>query len=149
MFFNNLHWGGWRDSNLFHPIWLSQVTDSSFAALRSKTTKMPFWHKRAKPVVGGSRMTTPPSVSASKVLRDPRSGRPYPKSCFSVAQVSGLLSLVDTVVPLKRISTWSADDLLAAGYRALRTHLRASDNSNRVPPVPECVRRDRVESEYG
>lgn len=77
-----------------------------------------------------------------KHLLDPRTGRAYPKEFFSVEMVDTLLMLVDAVVPTELIAGWSDEDRKAAGDWALRRHLRASDNLNRVPSMPECVKRD-------
>jgi hypothetical protein len=55
-----------------------------------------------------------------------------------------LLLLVEHVVPRSRLEAWSPLERYAAGDWALRVHVRASDNLNRVPSKPECVRRDSV-----
>jgi hypothetical protein len=74
----------------------------------------------------------------------PMSGQRYRKTDFDPEAVDLLLLLVDEVVPRAAIDAWTQEERHAVGDWALRTHLRASDNLNRVPSKPECVRRDAV-----
>jgi hypothetical protein len=70
---------------------------------------------------------------------DPRTGRPYAKEPFSAEAVDTLLCLADAPVPMEVILGWNSEQIQMAGDWALRVHLRASDNLNRVPPKPAHV----------
>ncbi len=85
----------------------------------------------------------------SKTPRQPFTGKPYLPDEFKASQVEILLLLVDEVVPMDRINAWSEAERVAAGDWAFRSHLRASDNLNRVPLMPECVKRDRIDPARG
>jgi hypothetical protein len=69
----------------------------------------------------------------------PLNGRPYAKDAFDAVTVDTLLCLADAPAPMEVILSWSEEQLVAAGDWALRVHLRASDNLNRVPPKPDHV----------
>jgi hypothetical protein len=59
--------------------------------------------------------------------------------------VRDMLALVDSPVPLVVMREWSGWELQAVEDWAAQTHLKASDNNLRVPPVPRCVRAYVVE----
>jgi len=69
----------------------------------------------------------------------PLTGKPYPKDYFEPEAVDTLLCLADAPVPMEVILGWNAEQLSEAGDWALRTHLWASDNSNRIPAKPRHV----------
>lgn len=73
----------------------------------------------------------------------PLTGRPYTRAYFDVQMVDTLLLLVGSPCPMDVIGTWSKEQLEQAGDWALRSHLRASDNGNRVPPKPAHVTANR------
>lgn len=69
----------------------------------------------------------------------PFTGKRYSKSFFDARMVESLLLLVAVDIEAGVVARWTPDQLQQAGDWALRTHLRASDNTNRVPPRPEFV----------
>lgn len=79
----------------------------------------------------------------------PLTGRAYPKGYFDAETTETLLMLADVDVPRKSIERWTLEQRAEAGDWALRSHLRASDNLNRVPPKPECVKLAEVRREPG
>lgn len=82
---------------------------------------------------------------------DPRTGRPYRKDAWkNLAVVIDLLEMVDSPVLEDIVTSWTDEEIHAAGDWALRSYYRASDNLNRVPPKPECVRLgERPRQGYG
>lgn len=74
---------------------------------------------------------------------NPLTGRPYTKDYFNAEAVHALLLAEGSFdVPLAAVQRWTDEERRAAGDWALRSHLRASDNLNRVPARPECVEHD-------
>jgi hypothetical protein len=53
--------------------------------------------------------------------------------------VRDMLLLVDSPVPLLVMREWSGWESAVVQNWAAAAHLKASDNSVRVPPVPRCV----------
>jgi hypothetical protein len=70
---------------------------------------------------------------------DPRTGCAYEKDAFNADAVDTLLCLVDVRVPIEVIRGWTPEQLQTAGDWAVRSHLRASDNSTRVGRKPAHV----------
>jgi len=73
-----------------------------------------------------------------QLRRVPFTGQRYPKGHFNVENVRLLLLLVDATDDLP-IESWSEDQIEQAGDWAVRSHLRASDNLNRVPERPSFI----------
>lgn len=72
-------------------------------------------------------------------LRNPMSGRPYPKSYWDVDTTHDML-LLACADPVD-VGKWTAAQREEAGNWAIRTCLKASDNAFvRVPKVPDFVK---------
>ena len=50
------------------------------------------------------------------------------------------LSLIGIEVPVEKVRQWSDEQCRKAEDYALARHFRASDNANRVPPMPDHLR---------
>lgn len=73
----------------------------------------------------------------------PFTGKPYPAGYFTPATVAILLSLASIEVPEATIQAWTDQQRHDAGDWAIRTHARASDNLNQVPPKPAFLPKER------
>jgi hypothetical protein len=73
------------------------------------------------------------------VTTNPCTGRPYRKGFFTLSRVRDLLLCAAVEVSDRETAAWNQVQLDQAGDWALRAHLRAGDNLNRVPPRPPHV----------
>jgi hypothetical protein len=69
----------------------------------------------------------------------PLTGNRYPKDYFDTDTVVTLLLLADVDASAETIASWTPEERHSAGDWALRSHLRASDNLNRVPARPPHI----------
>jgi len=58
----------------------------------------------------------------------------------SLETLRDLLALVSRRASLNALRSWTPNQRAAAEKWAAATHLRASDNVVRVPPMPACVK---------